>query len=231
MLQLKIFNTDRINTEEVFRKYYGQMPPQRKNKVDKCRIDMDKKRSLGVGILINEFMREHNLSTEQSAYKVGKNGKPYFDGFCFNASHSGKYAVCVFADNEVGCDIEQLNGKDLRIAQRFYSENEQKYVFDRDFQKLSNERFVRIWTLRESYLKYLGTGLTKPLSSFGLENLSVCDNNKLEFPAEKCVMTIDCESTKKSRAVIVDNDAPADCYFYEYRIADAYISICTGNVK
>ena len=36
------------------------------------------------------------------------------------------------------------------------------------------ERFSQIWTLKESYIKYLGMGLSKDLNSFSIDALNGC---------------------------------------------------------
>jgi len=229
MLQLKIFNIDKLNNEDLFYAYYSDMSSVRKNKIDRCRQENDKKRSLGVGILIDEFLQGYNLREKDIEYRTNESGKPYFEEFYFNASHSGKYAVCAFSDKEVGCDIEVSGKKNLCVAKRFFTEEEQNYIFNKSIEDvIANKRFVRLWTLKESYLKYLGVGLTKSLSSFSIRNLSEDgDRLILDFDAGRYEKNVQCENTRKSKVTIVDEGRNVNCCFYEFNLLDSYISICT----
>lgn len=63
---------------------------------------------------------------------------------------------------DIGVDIELIDGgRDearLRsLAQRYYSEAEREFVLDREDMR---ERFYRVWTDKESYLKLTGEGLS-----------------------------------------------------------------------
>lgn len=100
----------------------------------------------------------------------GEYGKPYAVGksdLFFNISHSNGYVACFVSDNEVGCDI-QNTAKDsqiIQIAKRFFTDSEFHALksLEPDEQKIY---FYRIWCAKESYLKLLGTGLSKELNSF-----------------------------------------------------------------
>lgn len=93
-------------------------------------------------------------------------GKPAIrshPAFHFNVSHSGDWVVCAVADGPVGVDVEQVTQADLRIADRFFAPEEIELLHRvRD----QNRAFYRLWTAKESYIKYLGTGLSMPLSCF-----------------------------------------------------------------
>jgi len=98
----------------------------------------------------------------------GKNGKPYLKNhpkIHFNVSHSGGYVVCAVADVELGIDVERVRDYNLRIAERYFSNSElaDLLALEGDSRR---DYFFTLWTIKESYLKALGHGLTKSLSSF-----------------------------------------------------------------
>ncbi|MBQ8504092.1 MAG: 4'-phosphopantetheinyl transferase superfamily protein [Clostridia bacterium] len=94
-----------------------------------------------------------------------ENEKPYLcnSNLHFNLSHSGNFVLCVCGEEKVGCDIQLLKECNEKIAKRFFSNSE--------FQLLSKSEnkdsdFTRIWTLKESILKYYGVGISGGLDSY-----------------------------------------------------------------
>lgn len=122
----------------------------------------------GAGLLMKHALSE--AGCERFNIISGANGKPYIEGrkdLFFNLSHSGKMVICALAPCEVGCDIERIRPSVSRIAGRYFTEEEQ------EFSAHSQKNFFRMWTLKESFLKVTGKGLSLPLNSF---NISVKDN-------------------------------------------------------
>lgn len=95
-------------------------------------------------------------------------GKPYlhnYPDFYFNISHTRNALVVAFSLKPVGVDIEKIHDADLKIASRFFSEDEQHYInnaIDTD------KAFFEIWTKKEAYIKWSGRGLSIPLTSFSV---------------------------------------------------------------
>ncbi len=101
--------------------------------------------------LINE------TGTALQDYEVIKNeyGKPYLKNspWFFNISHCLGAVCCAVSRQEIGVDIEPAERDALTAADRVCSENEKL-----DIERSSNKqlRFMQYWTLKESYVKYLG---------------------------------------------------------------------------
>ena len=145
-----------------------------------------------------EFIKEkackkHNIDINTLEIKRNEHGKPYFKNlpdFHFNISHSTDILAVAISDGKVGIDIEKLRTPDLRIAKRF-CEDEQAYVTETD----PKNRFFEVWTKKEAYLKYKGTGISGGLNSFSIFNteiplktfkisdyiMSVCSKNCFEI--------------------------------------------------
>ena len=72
-------------------------------KANKYRQENDRLLSIGAGFLISQFIGKIEIFS-------GKNGKLYAkDGYFFNVSHSGKYAIIgVSIDREIGVDIQLI---------------------------------------------------------------------------------------------------------------------------
>ena len=73
--------------------------------------------------------------------------------------------MAVFAGTEIGCDIEQIQSANLKLAKRFFSSEEYLYIAELEGER-QNYAFCRLWTLKESFLKVTGMGMKLPLDSF-----------------------------------------------------------------
>jgi len=106
-------------------------------------------------------------------FTKGEQGKPYisnvgFTDLFFSLSHTkGLVALYIARGSEIGCDVEKRNSKARGgdIAKRFFSaaEVEQYLAVAPERQR---DRFFDYWSLKESYIKAKGKGLTIPLSKF-----------------------------------------------------------------
>lgn len=94
-----------------------------------------------------------------------ENGKPYIKGseIHFNLSHSDDIVLCAFGDEKVGCDVEHIKAYNEKIAHRFFTEKEQMRLNESCNKALD---FTKLWTLKESILKYSGEGMSGGLSSY-----------------------------------------------------------------
>ena len=141
----------------------GDLPEIRKQKILKCRQQGARKQSLGAGLLVEYILREHGL--RNSEIKVGLNGKPERDGICFNLSHSKNMVICAVGEKSVGCDVEQISKAPEKVANRFFSESEIRYL-NGISEKKKEQEFYRLWTMKESYIKMTGEGMRLSLDSF-----------------------------------------------------------------
>ena len=98
----------------------------------------------------------------------GENGKPFLPGAGveFNLSHAGDYAVCAVGGAALGCDIERVQTYSMSVARRFFCERETRLLEAAVTPEEQQDLFFRLWTLKESYLKAVGKGLSQPLGSF-----------------------------------------------------------------
>ena len=117
---------------------------------------------------INEKIK--SLSKE----KLLKNdyGKPYYENtnIKFNKSNTLDLSVLIIDNKECGIDIERIRKYDDIMAKRILSKSEY------DFVNINNKDlyFTIIWTLKESYLKCIGTGL-----NLNLKDISFVKDNKI----------------------------------------------------
>lgn len=89
-------------------------------------------------------------------------------GISFNISHSsGLIALVVSRRFTVGIDVENviLRHAPLEVARNFFAPAEAAEL-EALPQSLQHERFFEYWTLKESYIKARGVGLSMPLHCF-----------------------------------------------------------------
>ena len=100
-------------------------------------------------------------------------GKPSVcDGFPklhFNLTHTNGLVACVVSsDQEVGVDAEFIDSSiDLDVARKYFARSEIEHV-ESSAKEKKHEAFYDVWTLKESYVKALGRGLSVPLDSFSI---------------------------------------------------------------
>ena len=163
-----LFDVSSLN-DDSFNKLLLSVKQYRRDKINKLALKESKYLSLGVELLIRKACEDFGIDYLSEEIVIGEYGKPSFKNskFFFNTSHSGKYALCVISDVEVGCDIEEVKEYKERVAKRFFTEKENNYL------ELSNDKddlFYRFWTLKESYFKCLGKGFGISLNSFEMDN-------------------------------------------------------------
>lgn len=154
--------------ERCFFYFYGKVSNYRKQKIDRLKMPEDKRLSLLAGLLLEYALND--VGEKSKEVLEGENGKPYLkDGdIYFSISHSGNVAACVVSKYPVGCDVEKVRKVDLKIAKRFFCEQEvdELYSLKNDSDRI--DAFFRLWTLKESYVKAVGKGLAIPLNSFSV---------------------------------------------------------------
>lgn len=178
-----------LTGEACFHGWMEQIDEERRRRIDNCIKPADKMRSLAAGILLQkaweEFNRQKNGAdtvVDKLVLRYGKEGKPYCGNsasFHFNLSHSGDYAVCAVSQGKVGIDIQKRKEFNLKVAERFFAQEETARL--KDAQDADKSRvFNEIWTMKESYIKYTGRGMVQELGSFYLDGGIVIDGTSGE---------------------------------------------------
>lgn len=162
-------DTQKLENEAFFLRYYEMLSPARRKKVDSCVTMQDKRLSLAAGILMDRGLSAYGLCERSAVVLYKENGKPWlpqYPDIHFNLAHSGSRVMAVFADMETGCAIEQIQKADLHLAKKFFTPKEYAYLMEQEEGALRNETFCRLWVLKESFLKAVGGGALFPPDSF-----------------------------------------------------------------
>lgn len=102
--------------------------------------------------------------------ELSRAAHPSLSQLRFNLSHSQDIAVCAVTTKfDVGIDVEKTDRvAPLDVADRFFAPSEVAALRALPDQAQS-ERFFQYWTLKESYIKARGLGLSLPLEQFAFE--------------------------------------------------------------
>lgn len=180
-------------TQNELYKLYSTIDLERKYIIDRMINKKDKLRMLMGEILIRTIItKELGIKNKFINFDRTRYGKPYlneYSKFNFSISHSGDFVLCAIDEKSIGIDIEEI--KYIRyeeIYKRYFTISEVKYITKTDH-FLKQNKFYEIWTLKESYIKCCGRGLSIDLKSFSInidenKNISIVvynDCNKYSF--------------------------------------------------
>jgi len=96
----------------------------------------------------------------------GEHGKPFLEkssDIFFNLSHCKGLTACVVSDAENGIDAELIRPYSGSAAKRVFTENEMRFVSESE---IPDEKFFRLWTLKEAVGKAIGTGIFSNLKEY-----------------------------------------------------------------
>ena len=169
-------------------------------------------RSLGAGLLLLSVLREYGA--QDAEIEISLYGKPFLRGsrFQFNLSHSGKYAVCSYGYGDSGIDIEKVQSVGQDLANRFFHKKESVLVSEG-----GDQMFIRLWTLKECFIKADGRGLR-----LGLNTFRICPGvSNQDFLPTADTIPAYCEKT------CVEND---DRFHFAEFVLDEYrIAVCSTH--
>lgn len=142
-------------------------------------------------VLLKYIIEKYGYQTDYYV-KYTEFKKPYLKGLFYNVSHSkGRIAIAI-SENEVGVDIQKYTDVVEKVKSKYYHEDDYE------------QNLLNMWVIKESYLKFIGIGLTNDLfnvrikkdkvaylkeeeayySCFSLDDdyaLSICSNVKEEI--------------------------------------------------
>jgi 4'-phosphopantetheinyl transferase len=138
-------------------------------------FEMDRRDFVAAHALLRSILTYYaNLPLHSWRFVIEANGKPRIapdlgcDELLFNLSHTrGLVAVAVASRGMIGIDVERIDPAkvDIAVAEEYFAPAELQILQEAP----PAERtacFFRLWTLKEAYIKAIGTGLCTPLNSF-----------------------------------------------------------------
>lgn len=138
----------------------------RQAEILKFRFNADRNRTAYGELLVRHLLSERTgMAMENISFVRDKLGKPFCrqSEFQFNISHSGKWVVCSIGKVLNGVDVETSQEIDMAIAKEHFLLNEYNHLQMMPDEE-RNAALLKLWTVKESYLKYTGEGLSGGLA-------------------------------------------------------------------
>ncbi len=186
-VELYLMNITNIVEEKKETKLAELISVYRLNKLNKFIYREDYLRSLYAECLLRFLLCKKIPAINSDIHiEYARYGKPYINGnnkIEFSISHSGNWVVVAISNITAGVDIEEIKHKDSLVIERFFSSNEKDDIYENI--KTSDEKYYKLWTLKESYMKFTGLGLQVPIEQcvFQKKNKEyvLADNKQLQF--------------------------------------------------
>jgi len=133
-------------------------------------------------ILLRKKAIKDTLGVAENSLQIKrtKMNRPYIEtnekiNIDFNISHSNEWIVCAISSiGKIGVDIEEILPIDINIAKEFLSDKEWNYLSTYQGEKV--KLFYKFWTLKESFLKAIGTGINDSIREINFGELDEKDN-------------------------------------------------------
>jgi len=114
--------------------------------------------------VLNILKEDYQIDITKDDIIYNEHNKPYIKNnpYYFNISHHSNVLAIIIDNQEVGIDLEEVRPYNSGVAKKLFTDEEITYCQDDDL------KFTEIFTKKESYGKYKGTGLGEYLKDINL---------------------------------------------------------------
>lgn len=200
---------DRPLSQEETERLMSFISPEKREKCRRFYHKEDAHRTLLGDVLVRSVISgQYQLDKADIRFSAQEYGKPCIPDLPnahFNISHSGRWVVCAFDSQPIGIDIEKMKPISLEIAKRFFSKTEYSDLLAKNKDE-QTVYFYHLWSMKESFIKQEGKGLSLPLDSFSVR-LHQDGKVSIELP-----------------------DSHTPCYIKTYEVDPAYkMAVCAAH--
>jgi 4'-phosphopantetheinyl transferase len=159
---------------ELLQSYLDLLTAKEKERFNRFVFEQDRRQFLLTRALERDVLSRY-LGVEPAELVLTRNeyGKPALAEpvncpIAFNLSHTKGLSVCAVAAGQIiGVDVESLQRTNVHqdIAKRFFANSEAGFL-ERLNDAPKQIEFLKLWTLKEAFIKARGLGLSIPLKSF-----------------------------------------------------------------
>jgi 4'-phosphopantetheinyl transferase len=178
-VQLWFAFCDQIAEQRLLADYRRLLVEEERQKEARFHFARDRQRYLITRALVRTVLSRYAAVTPQDwRFTADAYGRPQIVNehtaarrISFNVAHTRSLVVLgVSCERALGVDTEDVATRraDLQIADRYFSADEVAQLRATP-PELQQARFFEYWTLKESYIKARGLGLSLPLEQFGFD--------------------------------------------------------------
>lgn len=154
------------------------LPEERQKKAMRYRLESDRKNCVISYLLLKAALKEC-FGIINFEVGIGRYGKPFLTQYPdvhFNISHCCLGCAVAVSDCPVGVDIQEIRPFSWEVARRVCGSQELCML---EKSGCRERDFIRMWTMKESYVKRLGIGLGYPLDQ--VDTMTVAGVEVAEF--------------------------------------------------
>ncbi|KAK5841670.1 uncharacterized protein LOC108466538 [Gossypium arboreum] len=236
---------DEVKSVALLNRYSELLSPCERENVNRMSGDQLKKRALLARTLVRTTIARYQTNCEINprSLKFKKNiyGKPEVewhkdDNFSppplhFNISHTSSMIACgVTINAPIGIDVEEkqrkLKNDIIAFAQRYFSPYEIKLLTSISDPEVRRQEFIKLWTLKEAYVKALGKGFSAmPFKTFTIQ-FRTSTLRRFHLPGNSV--------SEASEVIVEASNDPGNltnnCLFALLEVAGShYAAICVEN--
>ncbi|MBB6243709.1 4'-phosphopantetheinyl transferase superfamily protein [Rhodanobacter sp. MP1X3] len=170
--------TEKCCTPRRLARYRSLLSEQEHQRLECFRFDHIKREYLLTRALCRfTLSRYANVSPSAWQFRTNEFGRPEIaspdapPSLRFNLANATSLVACLVAfDIDAGVDVEETNreGEVTDLVDRYFSQSEVRALRALPLPE-QRRRFFQLWTLKESYIKARGMGLSIPLEQFSFE--------------------------------------------------------------
>ena len=187
-------NPDNIREPELLNQYKTLLSADETIKQQRYKFSHDRHDALITRAFVRDLLSYYaDIAPNDWRFDKGEKDKPEIVNpplpLRFNISHTKSLIICaVTLENDIGCDVENTTRSNdvLAIANRYFSAIETNELFSLPKEQ-QRHRFFDYWTLKESYIKAWGLGLTIPLKDFSFNITDVIVEKNTPFTIKSAI--------------------------------------------
>lgn len=156
MIQIYVMDISKLSKKDLYERAYALSDIRRQQKADALGTAAGKACCIGAGLLLSFALRQRGIVLKETELACNAYGKPFlkdYENLFFNLSHSGCMVACVVADVPCGIDIQLVQPCNLRLAHRFFTEDEGEALEQMPNKKERDLFFTSLFSGKESHAK------------------------------------------------------------------------------
>ena len=169
---------EQITSQAVLTEYEGLLDDDERQQYGRFYFAVDRHLYLVAHALVRTALSRYApIDPHQWRFVRNEHGRPEIEAAAgdpplrFNLSHTKGLAACAITPSaDIGVDVEDIQRLDepMKLAERWFAPREVEQL-QAAAPSQQREMVYQFWTLKESYLKARGTGLSLPLKDFAFQ--------------------------------------------------------------